>query len=489
MESKKRRWRESLVILTFVFIVLAAFPFAVSAQTTAFSYQGHLNNAGSPANGNYEMEFKLFDSVKAGVQVGVTVTDPNVAVINGSFAAVLDFGAAPFDPGPARWLEISARPALSPNPFTIMSPRQEVRSTPYAIQARNAATADNATNALQLGGVEAKQYLQMNGNGSGLTNLNGANITNNTINASALASDTFPNQRNLKLLSQLRWDRLTQRVAVGTGPNGVAFDGENIWVTNHFSNSVTKLRASDGEIQGTFKVGIRPRGVAFDGENIWVANTDSNNVMKLRASDGQLLGTFIVSINPSSVAFDGENIWVTNQGSNNVTKLRASDGEHQGTFAVGTEPLGVAFDGANIWVANYISNNVTRLRASDGALRGTTAVGSGPVGVAFDGANIWVANSNSDNVSVVRASDGVAVGSVAAGIRPTLIAFDGVNFWVTNASSSNSSVTRLRASDGAFQGTYAVGIQPAGVAFDGANIWVANGSMFSNNVTKLPVFR
>ena len=50
-----------------------------------------------------------------------------------------------------------------------------------------------------------------NGNGSGLTNLNGANITNNTINASASASDTFPNNQNLSRL-------LGNCVAVGTAP-------------------------------------------------------------------------------------------------------------------------------------------------------------------------------------------------------------------------------------------------------------------------------
>src|SRR5439155_16879848 len=86
----------------------------------------------------------------------------------------------------------------------------------------------------------------ISGDGSGLTNLNGANITNNTINASALASDTFPNSRNLSLLGSLRWDLLGQRVTVGVGPLGVAFDGVNIWVTNSNGNSVTKLRASDG---------------------------------------------------------------------------------------------------------------------------------------------------------------------------------------------------------------------------------------------------
>ncbi|WP_303855921.1 YncE family protein, partial [Salinicola salarius] len=49
----------------------------------------------------------------------------------------------------------------------------------------------------------------------------------------------------------------------GTWPNGVAFDGENIWVTNNFDDTVTKLRASDGDLQGTFNVGDGPYGVAF----------------------------------------------------------------------------------------------------------------------------------------------------------------------------------------------------------------------------------
>jgi len=44
---------------------------------------------------------------------------------------------------------------------------------------------------------------------------------------------------------------------------------------------VTKLRASDGTVLGTFSVGSQPIGVAFDGANIWVANQLSNNVTKL----------------------------------------------------------------------------------------------------------------------------------------------------------------------------------------------------------------
>jgi DNA-binding beta-propeller fold protein YncE len=64
-------------------------------------------------------------------------------------------------------------------------------------------------------------------------------------------------------------------------PQGVAFDGANIWVTNGNSATVSKLRASDGTLLGTFTVGSTPQGVAFDGANIWVANGNSNTVSKL----------------------------------------------------------------------------------------------------------------------------------------------------------------------------------------------------------------
>ena len=36
------------------------------AQTTAFTYQGKLTDAGNPANGNYDLQFKLFDTPTVG---------------------------------------------------------------------------------------------------------------------------------------------------------------------------------------------------------------------------------------------------------------------------------------------------------------------------------------------------------------------------------------------------------------------------------------
>jgi hypothetical protein len=141
----------------------------------------------------------------------------------------------------------------------------------------------------------------------------------------AVAGGGF-NTFNPQQIALLRWYEANQtgmQYSVGTSPRGIAFDGNNIWVANDYSNNVTKIRASDGANLGTFAAttNANPMGIAFDGANIWVANSGSNNVTKLRASDGANLGTFAVGSYPNEIAFDGVNIWVTNANSDSVSKL------------------------------------------------------------------------------------------------------------------------------------------------------------------------
>ncbi|MBK6749070.1 MAG: hypothetical protein IPG67_03440 [Acidobacteria bacterium] len=296
--------RTKLRGMTVCLIALLAFAATSLGQTPAFTFQGRLTDSALPAGGTYQMQFTVYDAVSGGAVVGSTITNTSVTVANGAFTVQLDYSPqTPFASGADRWIEIAVKKPAEGS-FTTMTPRQMVTTSPYATKSLSSADADS------LGGLAANTYLQTNGNGSALTNLNGASITSNTVPAAALAADVFPNQQNLKLLGQRRWDLLGQRVTVGTSPQDVTFDGANIWVTNQGSNNLTKLRASDGAVQGTFAVGSNPYGIAFDGANIWVANQGGNNVTKLRASDGVVQGTFAVGNLPFGVAFDGASSWV-----------------------------------------------------------------------------------------------------------------------------------------------------------------------------------
>ena len=77
---------------------------------TVFTYQGRLSDGDSPALGEYDFEFNLFNHISAsgvGYQVGGTVVKENVEVEGGTFTVLLDFGDV-FD-GQKRWLEIGVR--------------------------------------------------------------------------------------------------------------------------------------------------------------------------------------------------------------------------------------------------------------------------------------------------------------------------------------------------------------------------------------------
>jgi hypothetical protein len=536
-----------IYIRLFLVLIVLAFAGTVSAQTAAFTYQGKLTDGSLPANGTYQMQFSLFDAATGTGQIGSTITNNTVAVAGGGFTVQLDFSpATPFAAGADRFIEIAVRKASDLPGFTLLTPRQQIASSPYSIKSLGAAAADalstscvlcvtdahileingskvtgavsDAVNAVNAGnltttlpinkggtGSTTKSFVDLttdqtvggnktftgtvSGDGSGLANLNGANIANNTINVSALAPEvTVAATTNSSLLGSLRWDLLSIRnFSVGT-PRYVASDGANIWVTNLSSNTVTKLRISDGAVLGAFAVGTGPNGVVFDGANIWVANFTSGNVTKLRASDGACVGTCTFAVaSPKGIIFDGASIWVT--GGAGLTKLLASDGSVQGTFAVAvTSSGGIAFDGTSIWVTSS-TFSVTKLRASDGALQGNFTVASNPQAIAFDGVNIWVAsNTNASNVTKLKASDGTNLGTFLAGTFLSGIAFDGTNIWVSN--STSGTLTKLRVGDGVVVGTFSVGSSiassPLGVVFDGANIWVTNSSQSS--VTKVPAF-
>lgn len=141
--------------LVLISLVLAAT--SVDAQTTAFSYQGKLTDGGTAANGPYDLEFKLFDAVSAGNQIGTTLQLASVPVTNGGFTVELDFGDT--FPGAARYLEIGVSPQGQGN-YTTLSPRQRIRAAPYAVKSMNADSSANAGNSAQLGGVTANQYVQ-----------------------------------------------------------------------------------------------------------------------------------------------------------------------------------------------------------------------------------------------------------------------------------------------------------------------------------------
>jgi hypothetical protein len=271
---------------------------------------------------------------------------------------------------------------------------------------------------------------------------------------------------------------------VGNLPQQVEFDGTDLWIANLGSDTVTRVRASDGKVLDTWtgadgaigivaamgkifitghtnpgklyridptqpagavttvtnSLGAFPSGIAFDGSRIWTANFGGTvSIVSLNPTLVTTVSTGFVQ--PIGMLYDGSNIWVTNSGSNDLFKLN-SGGSITQTIPVGNNPNFPVFDGTNIWVPNFDSSSLTVVRVKDAggnplatAFVLATLTGNGlnvPFTAAFDGERILVTNFVGDSVSLWKAADLTPLGSVSVGAStlPVGACSDGLNFWI-----------------------------------------------------------
>jgi hypothetical protein len=507
----------------------------VQAQSSSFTYQGKLTESSSPANGPYEMEFRLYDSVTDGAQqpqaapvtVSFTVANGNIVnVTAGIFSVPLDFGSDAF-PGADRYLQISVRRSGDQS-FTVL-PRQPITGTPYAVRSNSAATADNATdlkNQLSSAGTlnnpnnpvdwsQLKNVPSSIGTSSGsLTAGPGLSIAGQVIaNTGVLAvGASGPLSSTGGQTPTIALSGVIPVAHGGTGSATKAFvdltSNQTIGGTKTFSKVVTESLSTSGMGQvnrydpalvatlrwdllprgyGDFEVGHDPVAIAFDGSNIWVANEASKSVTKLRAADGASLGTYQVGTEPKAIAFDGSNIWVANYFDSTVTKLSASNGQVLGTFASGgMGPQALVAVGKIIWILNRNSSTITQLNVR-GEVVGHLSIPDRSNQLAFDGANVWLTATqiiphDSTHHSLLRIPvDGGGIDIIPVGKSPQGVAFDGVNVWVAN--NQDGTVTKVGARDLRVLGTFPTGPGADGIAYDGTCIWVTNYG--ASQVTKL----
>jgi len=244
---------------------------SVPAQSTAFTYQGKLADSGNPANGQYDFQFKVFDTqtVGTGTQQGTTQTLTNITVGAGIFTVQLDFGACAtcFD-GTARYLEIAVK-LTSDSTYTTLGPRQPVTATPHAIHTLTAdglsVSCMNCVTGSQIGSVNgsavtgaipvasvpggSSNYIQNGSSQQASSNFNisGNGTAGGTLSGNLVNATTQYNLGGSRVLSNAGF----QNLFVGVGPSNTgsqnAFFGFNAGLGNTTGGSNSFFGADAGQ--------------------------------------------------------------------------------------------------------------------------------------------------------------------------------------------------------------------------------------------------
>ena len=124
---------------------------AQDALGSAFTYQGQLNQDGTPVTGMCDFQFSLWKAASGGAQIGTPQSVNNISVHDGLFTVQLDFGNGAFQ-GDARWLQVAVRCPAGSGSYTTLDPRQPLTPTPYALALPGLWTRQNATSPNLIGG-------------------------------------------------------------------------------------------------------------------------------------------------------------------------------------------------------------------------------------------------------------------------------------------------------------------------------------------------
>jgi hypothetical protein len=176
-----------------VLVIVLSGGFAL-AQTSAFTFQGKLNDGGIPANGQYDFIFNLFDAPSGGFPFVTLVALNDVQVTNGVFTVNLDFGSLAFTSRSINYLEISVRPGASTGSYTTLAPRQLITTSPYSI------------NTMNLGGISASGFIQNTTSQQSSSNFN---ISGNGIIGGNLGLGISPAGVKLDAAGRIRLRQLT----------------------------------------------------------------------------------------------------------------------------------------------------------------------------------------------------------------------------------------------------------------------------------------
>ena len=485
--------------LKFAVPLLLACCLRVAAQGTAFTYQGQLATGGSPATGNYDFQFSVYDSGTNGNQVGLLVTNAPVGVTNGLFTTSVDFNNGVFT-GPARWLNIGVRTnGATTNAYTYLLPRQKLTAVPYAILSGSASNLLGSLQAGQLSGTVSAAQISGSytgavaftsvsntfagsftgtfaGNGGNLNNLNGSMISTGTVADARLTTNVAllnANQTYSGANTMSNWNNSFTGSFYGNGLVGwntvagttlAAVIDHGYVLTNSQLVSVTLPAASTGDI-------IRISDPGAGGWQISLTNTSQsvlgdlltyNNVNWNQSSAASANWEAIASSADGSrlvAAVLGGGVWTSHDYGSTWTAASTLTGAQWRTVASsadGTHLVAAVYGGGiytyngSTWAVSSGTSpyNWSSLASSADGSKLVASIYGGGVYVSVNYGSTWYTYSPSANWQCVASS---ADGSkLVAGINGGVIYYstNGGTNWTASSSASAAWYSLAASADG-----------------------------------------
>jgi sugar lactone lactonase YvrE len=207
---------------------------------------------------------------------------------------------------------------------------------------------------------------------------------------------------------------LQQFAAPGDSPQGLAWDGQHLWLIDAKSKRLYQLDPVNGKVlSSTDAPGARPMALAWDGQQLWTVDQAERKLYRVDASVGQAQPAFDAPQlefrgQPAplgGMTFDGQHLWIgTVAGwSSRMNQIDPADGSVTKWYFSKGYPRALTCDGIHLWSASdsggIRSGILYQYHLSDGVcVSQMDAPGNSPVGLAHDGRHLWYLDGETRNV-------------------------------------------------------------------------------------------
>jgi ABC-type transport system substrate-binding protein len=187
-------------------------------------------------------------------------------------------------------------------------------------------------------------------------------------------------------ISPARNNEVVDTIPMPGAPAAIAVNDQGVWVADSFGDAITQIDPETDEPQASVPVGDQPVDLVNDGEELWVANAASGSVSQVVG--GEEVQSVDVGEGPQAVAMGADGILVANFLDGTVSRI---DPETNSTDAipVGKGPTDLAFGGGFVWVSLGSAGSVKRIDPGSGSVT-TIPLGSYADSVAVADEALWV---------------------------------------------------------------------------------------------------
>jgi YVTN family beta-propeller protein len=270
--------------------------------------------------------------------------------------------------------------------------------------------------------------------------------------------------------------QVVQTIPVGDGPDGIAADGRDVFVSHARDGTLLRIDADrDAVVGDPVRVGENPDQVAAGKGTLWVVDASSDRLARLQSEPTlQQTATIPIGNDAQGISLGVQLAWVANTGDDTVQRIDRAQAQTVGDpIGVGDHPIGIHV-GSEVWVTNFRDGTLSRIDIATAQVKGAPLpTGEGARGVTEGFGAVWVSNLKDGTVTRVDPRTFEVEAQIPVGKEPKELVAALGSVWVVN--SKSNTVTRIDPRTNRVSGApIPVGRNPIGITATKGALWVTN---------------